>query len=582
MLGQDTNDKSDHEVEQDDTSSVDLRFLPTKALYVPDESLSVATAPSEIFRLAASKSEIERYELPVYMARMCTYVLCSMLLVALLWAAIAKVDIIAEAKGQLVPRGNVKAVQPAANGVVDSVLVSEGQRVNAGDRLILLDTTRYKEELNRQEKELEMAKTELEQAKLAKEALEQVVNHPEAVPLRKVETSNLSDILGSVYSTFTSFKEAEKDYQPRPLTGFGSGSPDIVSLRERLGQLTSEKSEREQSLRNRTKQYEAQQTAKKIELAARAHELDELRKQLAKLEDVVDKTKGQAAAYKSVYDQGAVSRVDYFTTLKNLDLDERNAIATSSQISTLERTLEMLKSSQLELSAQARAEISRQAAEIKNLAAQIATVNMQLRDNERKYQLAGAAYTSALEKAKNNLEKQIVQVADKEKRLSQIESALKVAQHNYDEAVLCAPIAGLVTNIKARYKGQVVARGEKLVTIVPATATLVVEANLPHKDMGFVVKGQKVKLKFDAFPFQDYGYVPGIVAEIEQHARDDSAAGSFYRVIIVPERTWVFARGQKIPFSSGMAVTAEIVTRQKSVLDYFLEPIKKIQDTRWS
>jgi len=570
------------ELSEDEAGTVNLHFLPVKGLYVPDGKLEVNTAPSEIFRLAESKCEIERYELPVYMARLFVYALCAMLLVGVLWAALAQVDITAEAKGQLVPRGNVKAVQPAANGVIDSVLVSEGQQVKAGDQLILLDTTRYKEEVNRQQKELEIARTELEQARLVRQALEEVVKDPGAVPSQKVEVSNLSDVLGNVYSTYATLKESEKDYSPGSTPGVTTQRADISSLEDRLNQLTGERSAREQSLQNRRQQFGAQQVSKELELASKITELGNLRQQLIKLESVADKTRQQVAAYKLVFEQGAVSRVDYYNALKNQELDERNVIATKSQINTLERSIEIVKSAQVELSSQAKAEIARQTAEIKNLGAQIAAVQMQLRDNERKYKLAGAAFTAGLEKAKNNLEKAAVDVADKERKLSQIESALKVAQRNYDDAVLCAAISGTVTNIKARYKGQVVVRGETLATVVPANASLVVEADLPHKDMGFVCRGEKAKLKFDAFPFQDFGYVPAVVSAIEQHPREDGRSSSFYRVIVVPERVWVMAQGRKITFTSGMSVTAEIVTRRKSILDYFLEPIKKMRDTRWS
>lgn len=59
---------------------------------------------------------------------------------ALAWAALAQLDIVASASGKLVPASDVKIVQPAESGVIEQVLVQEGQRVRAGQPLIRLNT----------------------------------------------------------------------------------------------------------------------------------------------------------------------------------------------------------------------------------------------------------------------------------------------------------------------------------------------------------------------------------------------------------------------------------------------------------
>jgi hemolysin D len=60
---------------------------------------------------------------------------------ALLWAAIGRVDIIASAPGKIVPSGRVKLIQPFETGVVRAINVRDGQHVKAGDALIELDPT---------------------------------------------------------------------------------------------------------------------------------------------------------------------------------------------------------------------------------------------------------------------------------------------------------------------------------------------------------------------------------------------------------------------------------------------------------
>lgn len=68
-------------------------------------------------------------------------VLLVFLAVILIWAAVGRVDMVAVAPGRLVPEGYVKIVQPAEPGVVKAILVSEGERVVAGQDLIHLDSS---------------------------------------------------------------------------------------------------------------------------------------------------------------------------------------------------------------------------------------------------------------------------------------------------------------------------------------------------------------------------------------------------------------------------------------------------------
>ncbi|MBI5783753.1 MAG: HlyD family efflux transporter periplasmic adaptor subunit [Gammaproteobacteria bacterium] len=58
---------------------------------------------------------------------------------ALLWALIGKIDIVAIAQGKIVPNDRSKVIQPLENGVIKAIHVRDGQRVKQGDLLIELD-----------------------------------------------------------------------------------------------------------------------------------------------------------------------------------------------------------------------------------------------------------------------------------------------------------------------------------------------------------------------------------------------------------------------------------------------------------
>jgi HlyD family secretion protein len=112
---------------------------------------------------------------------------------------------------------------------------------------------------------------------------------------------------------------------------------------------------------------------------------------------------------------------------------------------------------------------------------------------------------------------------------------------------------------------------------MPRGARLLVEARVPNKDIAFVEKGMRAKLKFDAFPFQDYGIVDGTVIEVSPDAQTNSDASSFYKVMIAPSQAEIGAKGKNVPLRAGLTLTAEIVTERKTILALLLEPFRKLK-----
>lgn len=101
-----------------------------------------ALVPRSADEAAFLPAHLELMETPVHPApRWTMRVLCALAILALLIATLGKLDIVVVAPGELIPESNVKIVQPALTGVVRSILVRDGQHVNAGEPLIVLDTT---------------------------------------------------------------------------------------------------------------------------------------------------------------------------------------------------------------------------------------------------------------------------------------------------------------------------------------------------------------------------------------------------------------------------------------------------------
>jgi len=159
-----------------------------------------------------------------------------------------------------------------------------------------------------------------------------------------------------------------------------------------------------------------------------------------------------------------------------------------------------------------------------------------------------------------------------EKRAAAEQEILK-ARKRRDLQRLTAPIDGTVTNLAAWTVGGVVKPGDTLLNIVPLSATPEIEAMVLNKDAGFVLAGQKVTVKFDAFPFTRYGTVDGEVIDVSRDANKDDKLGLVYPVRVRLDASDLMVDGKRMAITPGMAVNAEIITGDRRLIEYILSPV---------
>lgn len=159
-----------------------------------------------------------------------------------------------------------------------------------------------------------------------------------------------------------------------------------------------------------------------------------------------------------------------------------------------------------------------------------------------------------------------------EKRAAAEQEILK-ARKRRDLQTLTAPIDGTVTNLAAWTVGGVVKPGDTLLNVVPLSVTPEIEAMVLNKDVGFVLAGQRVSVKLEAFPFTRYGTVPGEVVHVSRDSNKDDKLGLIYPVRVRLDATEIGVDGKPVPITPGMAVSAEIITGDRRVIDYILSPI---------
>jgi membrane fusion protein len=142
--------------------------------------------------------------------------------------------------------------------------------------------------------------------------------------------------------------------------------------------------------------------------------------------------------------------------------------------------------------------------------------------------------------------------------------------------VLRAPVAGRIAALIGR-PGQPVSSQTSLMSLIPARSTLQAELAVPTSAIGFVKKGQVVRLAIDAFPFQRFGTVTGRVVAVAatpigQPGPNDTTK-PVYPVTVALDRAAISAFGRQEPLVSGMTLTARIVTEKQSLLRWLFEPL---------
>lgn len=181
---------------------------------------------------------------------------------------------------------------------------------------------------------------------------------------------------------------------------------------------------------------------------------------------------------------------------------------------------------------------------------------------------------------------QVVEGQDKS-RLGR-EEVTKSARHR-EYQMLRAPVSGTVQQLAISTVGGVVQPAQPLLVIVPDDAQPVVEANILNKDIGLVRVGQPVRVKLEAFPFTDYGVIPGVVETISRDAISSSQGTApprneqdkpaqerlVYGVRIKLARRTIRVRATNQLIGPGLAVQAEIVTGKRTIISYLLSPIAK-------
>jgi len=159
--------------------------------------------------------------------------------------------------------------------------------------------------------------------------------------------------------------------------------------------------------------------------------------------------------------------------------------------------------------------------------------------------------------------------------LSRLETQQVALSDEVDRTVVTSPVDGIVQKLYVNTIGGVIKPGADLVEIVPTNEKLYLEVKIKPSDIAFLHPGAEAKVKVSAYDFAIHGGLKGKIVNISPDTITDKEDNTFYLINIETEKNYLGSKEKPLKIIPGMTVNVDIITGQKTVMQYILKPILK-------
>jgi len=193
---------------------------------------------------------------------------------------------------------------------------------------------------------------------------------------------------------------------------------------------------------------------------------------------------------------------------------------------------------------------------------------------QRQLQAAVAEIDARLDTLEAQTRSQTLEeLAVSRRQIDALKEELAKAKDLNQRQILYSPVGGTVKELVLASRGEVVTPAQILMQIVPDDEALIVEAYLANKDIGFVHESMPASIKIDTFPFTKYGLIDAKVIQVSADAVVDEQRGMIYKMRLLMNKDWLEVEGSRVKLIPGMAVTTEVKTGTRRLIEYFLAPL---------
>jgi adhesin transport system membrane fusion protein len=156
---------------------------------------------------------------------------------------------------------------------------------------------------------------------------------------------------------------------------------------------------------------------------------------------------------------------------------------------------------------------------------------------------------------------------------AEVQESLKQLRARAERLEVRAPVDGYVHNLTVQTVGQVIMPGELLMEIVPANAELKARVQINPKDIGYVHAGQPVSVRVSSYDFTRYGKAEGTLERVSPSNFVNEDGSTYFKGMVGFKKPYLGDDPKRFPLQVGMAVDADILTGEKTLLTYLLKPV---------
>jgi hemolysin D len=434
------------------------------------------------------------------------------------WSILTKVDETGVARGKLEPKAKTIELDAPIGGKVMALQVKEGERVTAGQTLLELESEEIRAELQQLEEKQTGQLNRLTQLELLQNQI--------ALSLRTQQQQNQA-------------QQLEKQAQ-------------VEQARQNL-----------QGLQNLAKNQQAEKLAQ-IEQVKQSIEVSKANRRLSSVS--LAGAREKATRYRQAFEDGIIpeDRLQEVQQIANENLERLNQADWEAKQARSHLLEEQKNHDKLR----------------QQTSSDISEAQLRLQEQERSYQSLMHSGTLALLKTQEQLKDLETQIGTLNSEIAQNRTQIAALHFQLAQKIIKAPANGTVFDLPVSGAGKVVQPGDRIVEIAPENTPLILKAQIVPTESGFLEVGMPVKIKFDAYPFQDYGVQTGRVTWISPNSKSiETAKGKeeAFELKIELERPYIIGRHKQIALTPGQTATAEIVIRQRRSIDFVLDPFKKLQ-----
>lgn len=458
--------------------------------------------------------------LPQVWTRGLLYFLGIFALVALPWVLFSKVDETSLARGRLEPKGATIRLDAKSNGTVVAVRVKEGQSVQKGQVLLELESNILRSDFQQTQAKLSGQINRLAQTELIKN---QVMSSL-AVQRQQNQAQRIE-------------KQAQVAQARQTLAATQLSTP--LQKAEKLTQV--EKAEANLNAAHRT-----------LKVVKTGHQNN-----LAEVE-----------RYRKLWQKGAIAEVKVVEVQQQATSSSNELIQAEGAVQDAEKLLQGQRKTYEKLQQQLQAEQTQSQLRLKEQTG-----------NQQSLEQGGEL---TLSKSQQQLDDLLAQLSTLKSEIVQTQKQIQSLTLQLEQRVVRSPTNGVIFQLPVKKAQTFVQPGQVVAQIAPQGLPLILKAQASSQQSGQMRVGMPVKLKFDAYPFQDYGVVPGSLRWISPDSKtvelgQGQGQSEIFELEITLDQTHIENADRRIQLSPGQSATAETIIRQRRIVDFILDPFRQLQ-----